>query len=181
VEPDIFEIELVEGDTWIEAEQFWIAYFRFIGANLVNMTIGGDGVTGIKDSDETKKKKSAGMRGIPKSEACKKKLSDANKGKKHTPESIAKMSAAHKGVPSTQKGRKKRGWSDEDKAQHKITMAGKNEGVPWSKERRRASENGNVTWSEEHRAKFKASMQERYATGWSPTKSHKQKNVPIQD
>ena len=41
VKPDIVEIERVEDD-WQEAEQFWISYYRFIGADLLNLAPGGD-------------------------------------------------------------------------------------------------------------------------------------------
>lgn len=55
VSPEIVEIETVVpfGD-WEEAEQFWIAYFRFVDADLCNLTIGGDGAPGAKMSEERK-------------------------------------------------------------------------------------------------------------------------------
>jgi len=43
LEPEIFLIESVARAEWEEAEQFWIAYFRYIGANLTNLTAGGEG------------------------------------------------------------------------------------------------------------------------------------------
>jgi hypothetical protein len=47
--PDGFVIEeIAAGEDWVNAEQFWIAYFRSIGANLCNHTIGGEGQTGYK-------------------------------------------------------------------------------------------------------------------------------------
>lgn len=58
VEPDVFTIEEVPiGGDWVEAEQFWIAYFRFIGADLCNHTDGGEGQPGHKQSPETIKKR----------------------------------------------------------------------------------------------------------------------------
>ncbi|WP_210166672.1 hypothetical protein [Bradyrhizobium japonicum] len=49
VKPEIFEIERVPaGGDWEEAEAFWIAYFRFIGADLCNLTSGGEGAPGWK-------------------------------------------------------------------------------------------------------------------------------------
>lgn len=55
--PEIVEIERVPplGD-WEDAEQFWIAYFRFIGADLCNLTVGGDGAPGAKASEARKAK-----------------------------------------------------------------------------------------------------------------------------
>jgi hypothetical protein len=43
--PEIFVIEEVAGD-WAEAERFWIAYFRSIGAHLTNIAKGGQGDPG---------------------------------------------------------------------------------------------------------------------------------------
>lgn len=51
--PELVEIEVVSpfGD-WEEAERFWIAYFRFVGADLCNLTVGGEGAPGAKVSEE---------------------------------------------------------------------------------------------------------------------------------
>ncbi len=38
--PEAFEIE--SADNWIEAERFWIAYFRSLGAALLNLAPGGN-------------------------------------------------------------------------------------------------------------------------------------------
>lgn len=56
--PELVEIEKVDpfGD-WEEAEQFWISYFRFIGSDLCNLTIGGEGAPGAKASEESRAKK----------------------------------------------------------------------------------------------------------------------------
>lgn len=43
-------IEKANDDNWVEREQFWISQFN----NLTNQTIGGEGLCGIKASDETK-------------------------------------------------------------------------------------------------------------------------------
>lgn len=61
VEPIICEIEEVAGD-WREAEQFWIAYFRSIGCNLLNATDGGDGICSYQHSEATKQKQSESAR-----------------------------------------------------------------------------------------------------------------------
>src|SRR5690348_6073255 len=57
IKPEVFTIETVDGDHWIEAEQFWIAYFRFIGADLCNHTIGGEGQCGYKQPKEVVEKR----------------------------------------------------------------------------------------------------------------------------
>lgn len=41
--PEIFEIERVTASEWQEQEKFWIAYFRFIGCDLLNLHEGGGG------------------------------------------------------------------------------------------------------------------------------------------
>lgn len=60
--PEIVELESVDGDSWREAEQFWISYYRFIGARLVNATNGGDGIVGFRHSDDSKRQQSESMR-----------------------------------------------------------------------------------------------------------------------
>jgi hypothetical protein len=61
LEPEIFELETVLGAGWQDSERYWIAYFRFIGANLCNATIGGDGLDGFVHSHESRRKQSASM------------------------------------------------------------------------------------------------------------------------
>lgn len=67
-----------------------IAFWRGIGADLANMTAGGDGVSGLSMSIEARKKMSDAKRGMPGKKTM--------LGKKHSPETKAKMSAAHAGV-----------------------------------------------------------------------------------
>ncbi len=54
--PEIFIIEKVDPKIWEDSERFWIAYFRFIGSNLTNMTDGGEINDGRKPSLETRAK-----------------------------------------------------------------------------------------------------------------------------
>lgn len=42
LQPKIFEIESVPSDAWQATEAHWIAYFRSLGANLLNIADGGD-------------------------------------------------------------------------------------------------------------------------------------------
>lgn len=63
IKPDIFVLEEVSEDEWEEAETFWIEYCRFIGANLTNGTIGGNGrKKGSRLSSEHKAKISDGLK-----------------------------------------------------------------------------------------------------------------------
>lgn len=75
-----------------EKEKHWIKEHNTISPNGYNLTCGGDGQTGFKHTDETKRKISdnnfwKGTSGIM-------------YGKKHTEESIKKMSEAKKGKPT---------------------------------------------------------------------------------
>lgn len=40
--PEIFEVSTADADQWAEEETHWIAYFRSVGANLLNLADGGD-------------------------------------------------------------------------------------------------------------------------------------------
>lgn len=63
--PEVVTIEEIAiGGDWVEAEQFWIAYFRMIGADLCNHTIGGEGQTGYKQSPELIEKRISKVRGL---------------------------------------------------------------------------------------------------------------------
>lgn len=83
-----------------------IAFWRAAGADLANKTNGGDGISGLKMSDEAKAKMSAAKAGRPgmvtmlgrkHSDETKKKMSDAHKGVKKSPEHAAKVGLRHKG------------------------------------------------------------------------------------
>jgi len=52
LKPEMILLEEVYKN-WIEAERFWIEYINFIGANLTNVSIGGDGLLGYKHKPET--------------------------------------------------------------------------------------------------------------------------------
>lgn len=88
LEPDIFEIETVEpGGDWVESEQFWISYFRFIGCDLVNRCDGGQGTAGIKFTDEH----------------CAK-ISKAHLGRKVPPERLEKLRLARLKANAARRG-----------------------------------------------------------------------------
>lgn len=85
--PDIFVLqELSPEEDWRLAERRWIARFREDGLDLLNLTDGGDGVSGYVFTPELIEKSVAARRGRP----------SKLKGKKATPEARAKMSASHK-------------------------------------------------------------------------------------
>jgi hypothetical protein len=90
--PEIFEIEIVQaGGDWIEAEQFWIAYFRSIGADLTNICVGGEGVGGYKFSPERKQELSEKFKGRIFDPEWRRRISIAKRGKP-----VQKLSSASK-------------------------------------------------------------------------------------
>jgi hypothetical protein len=130
--PELFIIEEVLAAEWIEAEQFWIAYFRFLGCDLVNATIGGDGLQnpppevrakiaagvgaahhGKPKSPEHREKLAAIIRAralLPISEDTRARMSTAAAQRRASEETRAKMSAIRTGrklPPRTEEFRRK--------------------------------------------------------------------------
>lgn len=58
ISPGLIELEFVESN-WQPAERFWIASFRALGFDLLNMTIGGAATRGCEVSEATRAKISA--------------------------------------------------------------------------------------------------------------------------
>jgi hypothetical protein len=97
------QIQIVyENQDWLSAcehEKFWISAYgrRNNGTGvLVNLTDGGEGVTGMIHSEESRLKNSLSKKGKPgrsysHTDESKLKMSVAKKGRKQNPESIAKM------------------------------------------------------------------------------------------
>lgn len=82
-EPEIFEIDIVDvGDDWVEAEQFWIAMMRYLGCDLTNHAIGGQGTDGYKFTEEQIKKLSDSHKGIGRSKEALEKHAETMKKKK---------------------------------------------------------------------------------------------------
>lgn len=108
-----------------------IAFWRKSGADLANHTNGGDGVSGLKMSDEAKSKMSAAKKGLPGRATM--------LGKKHSDETKAKMSEAHKGVKKSPEhaakvGLKRKGKIASPETRAKISAA--KTGISPSKETR---------------------------------------------
>lgn len=98
-----------------EIEKSRIAFWRSVGVSLANKTSGGEGVTGLVHSEQTKKLISLKKKGVP-HRTKRKGVTPHNKGKpgpsgaahpmfgrNHSDESRAKMSATRKGRPLTDK------------------------------------------------------------------------------
>lgn len=62
--PEMVVFQVFEDDEWLnEAERRWIEYLKGVGHQLVNATEGGDGSSGLRHSEETKKKMSISHKG----------------------------------------------------------------------------------------------------------------------
>lgn len=115
--PEIEILEECTKDNWEEIEREWIREAREKGARLVNVTIGGEGVSGYSFTEEHKAKlsdshkgKKVWNKGIPCTEEHKEKIRQANTGHKHTEESKKKMSERIK------EAKKNSVWSENQKA-----------------------------------------------------------------
>lgn len=137
--PEIVVIEEV-GKEWADAEKFWIAYYRTIGADLVNATPGGEGVVGPK-SPEHKEKLAAALRG----------RKPPNFGKKASEETRKRISEVQIGKP-------KGPQSLAHRANHLKAMATRKKTPRWSEKRRASFAFENRTWTPERKAAFKALM-----------------------
>jgi len=92
--PEIFVLEGC-GDNWEDREIWWIAYCKSIGCKLTNGTNGGDGISGFRFSEESRKKMRESHKGqVP-----------WNKGKKYL-DKYSKIRTSHKGQIAWNKGKK---------------------------------------------------------------------------
>jgi group I intron endonuclease len=126
-------LEEVSNDGLNDAEIFWIAYFKYIGAALYNMTNGGDGhTTGYKQTDQHIRNKVNSQTGKKRSVETRRKISKANTGYKHTDEAKQKMLGNQNGRAN--KGKRR---TEEQRKQMSIANSGR---IPWNKGKRSAEE-----------------------------------------
>jgi hypothetical protein len=91
-------------------EIYMIAVFgrKDLGTGILNnFTNGGEGASGLKCSEETKRKLSESHKGITHTEETKRKLSESHKGITPSEESRKKMSESRKGIALSKETRKK--------------------------------------------------------------------------
>ncbi len=111
LKPEIVLIERSDEVSWVEAEQFWIEYWRALGADLTNRAIGGLGCLGFHHSLEQREKWSRErcgenhpLYGVKRPPEIHEALRQGREkwqntvvhpmlGKKHSPETIAKIKA----------------------------------------------------------------------------------------
>lgn len=98
---DITAKEIATNLTWEDACAFEIETIRLFrlsdNCELLNLTAGGEGSLGFRQSEESIAKKSASLRGKVTSEETKQKISKANTGKTRSPEARRKISDAKRG------------------------------------------------------------------------------------
>lgn len=112
---------------------------------LYNFTDGGDGASGVKNSEETRKKKSQSHKGKKKSPEHRANIAKANTGKKRGP-----LSEEHKQKLSLAfKGKKRKPFTEEHKENIRKAKRGKSTGRGMSeknKEKLREANTGNRHW-----------------------------------
>jgi len=90
---------LSEGDAF-NNEKYMIAIFgrKDLGAGILhNRTDGGDGSSGVLQTEETKLKRSNALKGRPRPEEVKNKIGEKNKGRTQSQEARNKIGDIHKG------------------------------------------------------------------------------------
>lgn len=141
------------------AEMEAIASLRAQGANLLNVTDGGDGIRGYRFT-----------RPRPVSEETRKKLSEAGKGRKHTPETLQKMREVQRArPPKSEEHRRKISESLKGKrpsAETRAKLSASRTGKPRSPETRAAISAGNTgkKHSAESRARMADAQRKRFST-----------------
>lgn len=96
--PTIIVLEEFESEDGLnEAEQFYIAYFRFLGCPLTNATEGGEGATGHRASEVTRTKMSEKRRGRKFTSEHKAALSIALQGHSVSDDVRERLSEIHTG------------------------------------------------------------------------------------
>jgi transcriptional regulator with XRE-family HTH domain len=96
--PAIVVLEELDSESALnEAEKFYIGYFKSIGAQLLNLTDGGEGAPGYKQSAETKEKRAVKLRGQKRSEEVRRKISINSTRAMSTPEARERSAAPNRG------------------------------------------------------------------------------------
>lgn len=101
-EVEIFQ-DVEDGGDWVEAEQFWIAYWRSIGCRLTNLTLGGEGLAGLKRPRDVIE------RGVAK-----------RKGRKLSATSIERMRAAWTPERKARHAERQRRWTPNEETRRRM-------------------------------------------------------------
>lgn len=81
---------------WAQAEQWWISYFKYLGAKLVNATAGGEGTPGYSLPLSAREKIAEANRRRKVTPESKQKISASSVGRTHSLETKAKIGAVHR-------------------------------------------------------------------------------------
>ena len=106
--PVISLVETCTETNWEEREKYWIAYYKKTG-ELTNLTDGGEGLLGLKLTEEHKRRISLANKNHVVTEETRQKLRLANIGKTFSIETRQKISRFHTGKFKTAEHRKKIG------------------------------------------------------------------------
>lgn len=163
--PEMLILETTDVDQWEDSERWWISYFKFMGARLVNGTSGGEGGRGLKHNEHTKKLLSLALKGKPKSEETKAKMK-ANCSMKR-PEVAEKIAAQKRGKPRSEETKTRlrealKGNVITEETRRKISES--NKGKKHTDEAREKMSVAQSNRSPEHRAKLSASLKGRVFT-----------------
>lgn len=101
----IEEIETVTEEQACFSEEFWIAHYRSIGVNLLNMTNGGYGVPGLKFTQAVRNRMSNALKGKKKPIGFGEKVAVANRKRILTEETKQKISKSNKDFWQSQEGK----------------------------------------------------------------------------
>ena len=155
--PSMVVIARVPIDQSNDAESYWISYYRLIGCDLTNLTVGGDGVIGYAWTEAQKARASTAQRqrfaAMTATERMKsvEAAARSRKGTKHALESRKKMSDAVRAIQSTPEARERL----------RIQSAGRVHS-PETRSKMSASLKGR-TKSPEHRANLSTALKQAWA------------------
>ena len=139
-------------------ETSWIALFRSVGVKLTNGTDGGEGISGHKHSEETRKKLRESHIGHFPSEETKKKMGIAATGRRHSEETCRKM-MGRKWSERTRLKMQQRVCSNETRRKMSIAQTGRKHSEE-SKQRMQLAHTGRDI-PEETRRKISATLKGR--------------------
>lgn len=124
IKPEIFSIEECNRENWQQSERFWIAYFKSIGADLVNTCFGGFGIRWTKSTKETCAKVSKSLMG-----------NTRRRGKLSSPETCAKnnvvMCEWWNRLTEEQRAEQSNKMNNGKKGIYKKTFLGKHHTTEW--------------------------------------------------
>ena len=155
--PDRYEYEIIcQYENLSDAELNWFECIEIMKHKFLygerpkfNFTVGGDGNTGLKHTEETKRKISKANKGNTHSEETRKKMSESSKGIFHSEETKKKMSESKKGENNPNYGKT---FSKEHKK--KISESLKGHNTSEETKRKISESNKGNTHSEESKQKM---------------------------